>query len=269
MRLKAWLLFLLALGLSLELQAQELQLIRSFAVEEPEAVSADTQGNIFMASEGGEIRKYTPEGELLNIYSPQSASHFTALQARSTMQIMAFDENNQQLLTLDRFLNLASSIQLPEQETGFISALSWGANGNTIWLADANARQLRQWRTDTRQLSLSLNLNQYVTTKRLEIKELREYQHKLYLISTEQVYVFDQLGNYERQFAIPPVKAVTFMQDQLIGLGEQELAAIHLYSGERQNYSLPAGKSYSQLLYSKGVFILFGRQQADVYRPMP
>lgn len=269
MRLKCRLLLLLALSLSLELRAQELQLIRSFAVEEPEAVSADTQGNLFIASEGGEIRKYSPEGKLLNTYSPQSTSHFTALQARSTMQIMAFDENNQQLLTLDRFLNLASSIQLPEQETGFVSALTWAANGNTIWLADANARQLRQWRTDTRQLTLSLNLNQYVTAKRLEIKELREYQHKLYLISTDQVYVFDQLGNYERQFTIPPVKAVTFMQNQLIGLDNKELTAIHLYSGERQNHSLPAGKSYSQLLYSKGTFILLGRQEADVYLPMP
>lgn len=267
MRLKS-ILLLLGLCLSLSLSAQELQVLRSFAIEEPEAVSADTQGNLFVATAGGEIQKYSAEGKLLNTYSPQSASHFTALQARSTMQIMAFDENNQQLLSLDRFLNLASSTQLPDEETGFVSALAWTA-GNSIWLADANARQLRQWRTDTRQFTLSLNLNQYMNAAELEIRELREYQHKLYLLSAEQVYVFDQLGNYERQFAIPPLKAVTFMGDQLIGLNDDKLLAIHLYSGQEQSFLLEAGKDYSQLLHSKGLLYLFGRNEADVYRPMP
>lgn len=267
MRLK-FMLLLLSLSLSITLPAQELKHLRSFAIEEPEAVSADTQGNIFIASADGEIKKYSAEGKLLNTYSPQSASHFTALQARSTMQIMAFDENNQQLLSLDRFLNLASSIPLPEHETGFVSALAWAA-GNTIWLADANARQLRQWRTDTRQFTLSLNLNQYINAPALEIKELRDYQHKLYLLSAENIYVFDQLGNYERQFAIPPIKAITFMGDQLIGLDDRKLVAIHLYSGEEQTFLLPDKQDYSQLLYSKGELYLFSRKEADVYRPMP
>lgn len=267
MRLK-YILLLLGLSLSITLPAQELKYLRSFAIEEPQATSADTQGNIFIASADGEIKKYSAEGKLLNTYSPQSASHFTALQARSTMQIMAFDENNQQLLSLDRFLNLVSSTALPEHETGFVSALTWTA-GNTVWLADANARQLRQWRTDTRQFTLSLNLNQYISAAALEIKELREYQHKLYLLSTEHVYVFDQLGNYERQFAIPPIKAITFMGDQLIGLSGRKLVAIHLYSGEEQKFSLPDKKDYSQLLSSKGLLYLFNRKEADVYRPMP
>lgn len=267
MRLKS-ILLLLGLSLSITLPAQELQFLRSFAIEEPEAVSADTQGNIFIATADSEIKKYSAEGILLNTYSPQSASHFTALQARSTMQIMAFDENNQLLLSLDRFLNLASSIQLPEHETGFVSAVAWAA-GNTVWLADANARQLRQWRTDTRQFTLSLNLNQYIQAPALEIKELQEYQHKLYLLSTEHVYVFDQLGNYERLFAIPPIKAIAFMGDQLIGLGDRKLVAIHLYSGKEQAFLLPDKKDYRQLLHSKGMLYLFSRKEADVYLPMP
>lgn len=260
---------LFSLLLSLTLSAQDLHFLRSFAIEEPQAVSADTQGNLFIASAAGsEIKKYTADGKLLNTYSPQSASHFTALQARSTMQIMAFDENNQQLLSLDRFLNPVSSIQFPEDETGFINAVAWSA-GNTIWLADASTLRLRQWRPDTRQFTLSINLNQLINTSALEILGLQEYQHKLYLLSSAHIYVFDQLGNYERQFAIPPIKAITFMGDQLIGLGDRKLLAIHLYSGQEQSFELAKNNSYSQLLYSKGALYLFSRKQADVYRPMP
>jgi outer membrane protein assembly factor BamB len=243
--------------------------MRSFPLEEEASlVSADAQGNIFIATPDGEIKKYTAAGQLLNTFSPQSANHFTVLQARSTMQIMAFDENNQQLLFLDRFLNPVSSIELPFRELGYVSALTLAA-GNTLWVADASAGKLRQWRFDTGQLLLSLNLNQLINAAALNIQALREYQHKLYLFSPGHVYVFDQLGNFEQEFAIPPIEAISFMGDQLIGLNDQKLVAINLYSGEEQHIALPGKKEYQQVLYSKGELYLFSRREADVYRPKP
>lgn len=253
-----------------QLSAQELKLIRHFSLEEePSLVSADTQGNLFIATFDDEIKKYSDTGKLLNTYSPQSTNHFTALQARSTMQIMAFDENNQQLLFLDRFLNTTSSIQLPEQELGFVSVLTWAA-GNSIWVADANARQLRHWRFDTRQLQFSLNLNQLIEAKAsLDIQDLQQYQHRLYLFSPRQVFVFDQLGNYEREFAIPPLQAKAFMDAKLLGLMDHKLVVIDLYSGAEQEILLPEKKNYQQLLYHNDELYLFDSQDVDVYRPIP
>lgn len=278
MKPENWLLLLFCSFFVPELKAQDslsLQFLRSFPVPEQVTVSADGNGNIFLSTTAGEIRKYDPNGQLLNSYSPQSASYFSTLDGRPGMQLRAFDENNQQLVYLDRFLNQSgSTVQLPPEHFGFISALSWSAAGNTVWIFDASDLQLKRWRTDLREIVSTLKLSQLLLKEPLDVKMLYEYQHKLYLFTTDKAFVFDQLGNYEKELSLPAWTSVTFTGDHLLSLsGRKSLELLHLYSGRKQKIPLIGDDKslpYQKVLTGKdGELYLFTPKKADVYRFVP
>lgn len=267
MKAKNALLLAGCLWLSLACHAQRWVPFRSFPTEDPTAVSADAHGKIYLATSLGEVKCYSPEGTLLQTYSPQSASYFSSLEVRSGMQVWAFDENRQQMLFLDRFMNPVSSRQLPADIFGYATAVSSSA-GNSLWVADASDMQLKQWRTDTRQLVSSFRLN-LLKEPPTEIKALKEYQHKLYLFSPEALYVFDRLGAYEQTIPLVDWLSYTFVGNELLLLTEATLLRISLYSGKAEAIPLPADGSYKELLFIDKAYYFFSANEVQAYLLLP
>lgn len=250
-------------------QARMLKFQRSFPVLNQLAVSSDAQGNIYLSSSDGEILKYNSQGNLLQTFSPQSAAYFKVLDASQSMQIMAFDENRQQLVFLDRFLNELGSKTIPAEHFNFVGSLAW-SRGNSLWVVDATDLMLKKWRTDLREPVVSLPLSRYTEESSLEIKLLKEHQHRLYLLSPQYAYVFDQLGNYEKQLRLPEWKSATFSRDQLFLLGTDSLEVMNLYTGKQESVALPESSTlWQHLLLNNGTFYLFGPQEAGVYLLSP
>ena len=245
-----------------------LELKRVLPVEAPIAASADGQGNIYLATRGGEIKKYSPIGILLGTFSPQSAGFFNILDVSSALQLRAFNENSQTIVYLDRFLNQTASFQLPSELFSFVTALCWSA-GNTAWVADAAEMELTRWRIDSREVVRRLKLNQFVSDERFELKSLKEHQHKLYLFSSNLLYIFDQLGNYEKQVPLPPWKNVTFSENEIMVLGTTSLTVLDLDGSSERTILLPEGIKYEQLCFSKGELYLFSKKEAHIYRLIP
>ena len=268
MKLKMYLLLALLIFCFLQTEAQVLDWKRSFPVQKPIAVSADAQGNIYLSTRGGEIKKYSPQGVELQTYSPPSAAHFGVLDASSTLQVRAFNENTQTMVYLDRFLNPSSSFDFSSEWFNFITALCWSA-GNTLWFVDAGKLELKRWRMETREVLLTLNLNQYIPERDPEIVTLKEHQHALYLFGSRHLLVFDQLGNFEKQMPLPEWKSVAFSENEMILLRKDSLSFIHLHSGKERNLPLPEGKEYQHLAYSRGEIYLFSPDQVDVYKLKP
>ncbi len=273
MRLDYRLLLILFFFLLPEVKGQEprLVLLRSFPVPEQLAVSSDAGGNIVLSTSGGEIQKFSANGKLLHTYSPHSSGYLSILDARFTMQVRAFDENSQQIIYLDRFLNPAGSILLPPEQFSFISALAWSATGNTIWLYDASDMQLIRWQTGTRKIISTLKLNQFAGKRPFEVKMLFEHQHKLCLLGADKLLIFDQAGNFDREVPLPEWQSATFSGEDLLCLtNTNTIERIHLYSGKRSEISTPAtSQSYRKIIAANGEFYLFTTKQADVYRLVP
>jgi hypothetical protein len=262
-----YLLLAACLWLSLTGHAQQWDFVRTFPVEAPTAITADINGNLYLATKEGEVKSYSPEGVLLQTYSPQSASYFNSLEARSAMQLWAFDENRQQLLVLDRFLNQVSSQQLPPEVFGYASAAAPSA-GNSLWVVDISDMQLKQWRTDTRQLISSFRLN-LLKQPPTAVKALREYQHKLYLFSPERLYIFNRLSAYEQTLPLAEWLSFAFAENDLLLLTTNKLLRISLYSGKTEILPLPATDNYKQLLFINGTYYFFTDKNVQAYRLLP
>ncbi len=267
MKAKCLVLLLACLWMSFAVHAQQWSPLPTYPTERLTAVSADMHGKVYLATAEGELKSYSPTGELLYTFSPQSASYFNSLEARSGMQIWAFDENRQQLHVFDRFLNQVSSQQLPPTVFGYASAASPAA-GNALWVADISDMQLKQWRTDTRQLLSSFRLN-LLKEPPTAIKALKEYQHKLYLFSPSRLYIFNQLGAYEQTLPLPEWKSFTFADNHLLLLSTEGLRRISLYSGKTDHLPLPSEANYQLLLYANGLYYFFSDTQIETYRLLP
>ena len=250
-----------------QLQAQTFEPLYSFSVESPVAVTADTYGRLFIANQGGEIRSYSPTGDLLYVFSPQSAAYFSTLDARG-LQLLAFDENSQQLVFLDRYLNELSTFLLPPDLFSYATAMS-GSADHSIWLADAGILELKKWKPGSRELQTSINLSRFRKESSLEIVALKEYQHKLYLFTTRQLYVFDRLGTLEKALPLPVWKSFSFAGNQLLLLTEQSLHRFPLYTGEVGSMLLPEGGPYTHFLFSEGIYYFFNEETATAYRQRP
>lgn len=262
-----YLLLLCCLWASLAARAQQWELLRSFPCGEVAAAAADVYGKLYLATAGGEIKSYSPEGKLLHTYSPRSASYFNSLEARG-MQLWAFDENRQQLVYLDRFLNPVSNWQLPPGLFAYASALSPAA-GNAVWVADVGDMQLKQWQTDTRQLSSFFRLH-LLKQAPAEIKALKAHQHKLYLFSPEALYIFDRLGAFEQMLPLAEEwTSFSFADNDLLLLTTDKLLRISLYSGRAEKLSLPAGEGFKKVVYTNNTYYFFTHKQVQLYRLLP
>lgn len=267
MKAKKALLLWGCLWLSLACHAQQWFPFRTFPTEEPTAVSADAHGKIYLATSQGEVKCYSPKGTLLQTYSPQSASYFNSLEVRPGMQVWAFDENRQEMLFLDRFMNPVSSKQLPADVFGYATAVSSSA-GNSLWVADGSDMQLKQWRTDTRQLVSSFRLN-LLKEPPTDVRALKEYQHKLYLFSSDALFIFDRLGAYEQTMPLVDWLSYTFAGNELLLLTEGELLRISLYTGESETIPLPAEGSYTDLLFIDKGYYFFSATGVEAYLLLP
>lgn len=261
------LILLLIAGCPYILKAQTFELLFSFPVDPSVAVTSDTYGRLYLASHRGEISSYSPKGEFLHVYSPQSAAYFSTLDARG-LQLAAFDENSQQLVFLDRFLNLLGSELLPPDLFSYATALSWSA-GNSVWVADAGTLQLKKWKPGSRELEATINLSQFGQEGKLEIVALKEYQHKLYLFTTSQLYVFDRLGTYEKKLPLPEWAAFSFAGDQLMLLTEQSLLRFPLYGGDPASLSLPEGRPFTHFQFGEGIYFFFKDGMATAWKLLP
>lgn len=260
-------LLIAGLWLSLSARAQQWELLRTFPVEAPVAVTADVHGQLYVATTKGEIVSYSPEGQPLYTFSPQSAGAFTALEAPSGRQLWAFDENRQQLLFLDRFLNQLSSQQLPADVFSYVVAVTRAA-GNAFWMADAGDMQLKQWNSNKGQLVSSIRLN-LLDPSLTEIRALKEYQHRLYLFSPDKLLVFDQLGAFGQSIPLPAWQAFSFAEDNVLLLTRENLIQLSIHSGEQASGPLPPIQGVEQLVFSKGVYYFFSESMAHAYRRVP
>lgn len=267
MRLRFSLLIAGLFWLTLPGRAQQWELLLAFPVEAPVAVTADVHGQLYLATARGELISYSPEGKPLYTFSPQSAGTYTTLEAPSGRQLWAFDENRQQLLFLDRFLNQLSSRQLPLDVFNYVVATTRAA-GNTFWMADAGDMQLKQWNSNSGQLVSSIRLS-LLDPSLTEIQALKEYQHRLYLFAPGKLLIFDHMGAYQQSIPLPAWKDFSFAGDSLLLLTKNSLIHLSIHSGEQELSPLPPSQTFGQLVYNKGIYYFFGKSRAYAYRLSP
>ncbi|MBL3656746.1 hypothetical protein [Fulvivirga sediminis] len=214
----SWVYLLLLLFTSVKSVAQSYSLISTVPINKPEAVSIDKRGNIYIADNYGEVKKYLKDGELDASFSSQTQGQIDLIEAWNPLKIFLFYEDLQQYTFLDRFLTTPQNFSLNElSDFNRLATLSYD---NNLWLIDLVDFSLKKYNLNIRQFTIATPFDLLLNPDDYEITFLREYQNLVFFSDIHSgIYVFDNLGNYLKKIGATNVNYFNFLDDDLYFIG--------------------------------------------------
>ncbi|QIX60938.1 hypothetical protein HER32_06980 [Hymenobacter sp. BT18] len=233
-------------------------LVRTIALPNPGAASLDRRGTLYVADAQNNLHQYTPDGQPLTTYSAPLPGHVAQLEAWNLTKLLAFYDDRQEVLLLDRFLAPLTQVRLADYLDGLIRVATL-APDDKLWLLNESDLTLRQFDSGAQRLVASTPLDLLVGRSRPDFRFLRQYQNNLYLVDySSGIYVFDNLGTYRKKLPFAGLNQVGFRGDELYFLRDGALHFFHLYTLTERTVALPAEAGASRL-------ILLGEQYAYLF----
>jgi hypothetical protein len=245
-------------------QAQDFTLIKSIKKDGIDKVSADRNGNIYLSDTKGNVEKYSPEGNFLNVFSPSRPARLDILEAWEGMRCFIFNKDLQEFVFLDRFLNISSSGNFKSPSLGFVR-IATIANDNNIWLVDDSDFSIKKYNPTNGSILLSTPLNLVLENGIYDFSFIKEYQNYLYLTDPFRgIYIFDNLGNYISTIPGKKEGNLSFYKDKVHFVRNGKLISINLY--DFSSIEKIQEKGYIAQLKSDAYFYLFKRNSFEIYK---
>ena len=202
-------------------------------------VSLDRLNNIYLTDRKNNLHQFDATGKLTATYSSPTTGHLALVEAWNSAKILLFYDDQQKLVLLDRFLAPIATTRLSDYVDGLVKMASFSSDGK-VWAFNESSFSLHKIdlqfpeASRTIPLDLMLNKNQY------DIRFLREYQNQVFLIDKNSgIYVFDNLGNYQKKLPFTNLTYVGFRGDELYYLNNNKVHFFHLYTLRERTVDLP------------------------------
>ena len=89
-------------------------LVKTIVLPNPGPASLDRRGVLYLADRDNNLRQLGRDGQPLNTYSPTQPGHVAVIEAWNQNSLLAFYDDRQQVLLLDRFLAPLAEIRLAD-----------------------------------------------------------------------------------------------------------------------------------------------------------
>jgi hypothetical protein len=245
-------------------------LVKTLALPNPGPASLDRRGTLYIADRDNNLRQLTRDGQPLNTYSPTQPGHVAVIEAWNQNSLLAFYDDRQQVLLLDRFLAPLAEIRLADYFDGTVRTATLAPDG-LLWLLDESALTLREFDPQALRVVQSTPLDLIIGRSRPDFRFLRQYQNNLYLVDhTSGIFVFDNLGNYRKKLPFAGLDFITFRGDELVYLAGGQLHFFQLYNLTERTQPLPAGldaTTIRQVLFDEQLAYFITAQGVRIYQP--
>ncbi|MDQ4141022.1 MAG: hypothetical protein M3142_10910 [Bacteroidota bacterium] len=230
-------------------------------------VSLDRLDNIYLTDQKNNLHKYDASGKFISTFSPPVTGHIALLEAWNTAKILLFYDDQQTITFLDRFLAPISSVRLSDQVDGIIKAASLALD-NKVWAFNESNFSLHKIDFQFPEASRTIPLDLVLPKQQYDIRFLREYQNKLFLVDKlSGIYVFDNLGNYQKRLPFTGLTYVGFRGDELYYLTNNQVNFFHLYTLQERTIDLPISQNtnnYKQVLAGESNLYLISEKEIQI-----
>ena len=224
------------------------------------AFSMDRTGNIFLALEGGTIRKLSPELDSLLSYNPTRVGDFELLEAWHGFQVFAFNRKFQDFVLQDRFLSRESRYNLGQTGLFYIDLATLSSDQN-LWLLEQNDLRLMKYNFRSREVILDIGLAPWLDDIDHKFSFIREYQNLLFLVDKGSgTHVFDNLGNYIKKIDTAGAVYLSFDGEYLYYLSAGQLVQQSLYAENISAIELPPASYKGVVVFKDKVYLLSERK---------
>lgn len=243
--------------------------VRTLTLPNPGPASLDRRGTLYLADRDNNLRQLGRDGQPLNTYSPTQPGHVALIEAWNQNSLLAFYDDRQQVLLLDRFLAPLAEIRLADYFDGTVRTATLAPDG-LLWLLDESALTLREFDPQALRVVQSTPLDLIIGRSRPDFRFLRQYQNNLYLVDhTSGIFVFDNLGNYRKKLPFTGLSFIAFRGDELAYLAGGQLHFFHLYNLSERTLPLPAGldaTTIRQVLFDEQLAYFITPQGVSIYQ---
>ncbi len=243
--------------------------VRTLTLPNPGPASLDRRGTLYLADRDNNLRQLGRDGQPLNTYSPTQPGHVALIEAWNQNSLLAFYDDRQQVLLLDRFLAPLAEIRLADYFDGTVRTATLAPDG-LLWLLDESALTLREFDPQALRVVQSTPLDLIIGRSRPDFRYLRQYQNNLYLVDhTSGIFVFDNLGNYRKKLPFAGLSFIAFRGDELAYLAGGQLHFFHLYNLSERTLPLPAGldaTTIRQVLFDEQLAYFITPQGVNSYQ---
>lgn len=230
-------------------------------------VSIDRLNNIYLTDRKNNLHKYNAAGKLLVTFSPPGSGHIALLEAWNAAKILLFYDDQQKVVFLDRFLAPIATTRLGDYVDGLIKTASFSAH-NKIWAFNESNFSLHKLDLQYPEASRTIPLDLMLNKQQYDIRFVREYQNNVYLVDKlSGIYVFDNLGNYQKKLPFIGLSYVGFRGDELYYLSEEKVHFFHLYTLQERtiDFSSPGATGpYQQVLIGETNLYLISETELEV-----
>ncbi|MBC3538449.1 hypothetical protein ACFSC6_16315 [Rufibacter sediminis] len=230
-------------------------------------LSIDRFDRVYLSDARQNIIQLDTVGKVVNTFSPPIQGHIAMAEAWNSAKITVFYDDRQRVQLLDRFLTPLGLADLRDYTDGTIRAATLAAD-DRLWLFDETTFKLLKVDTRVNRSVYENPLELVLDRRQHDITFLREYQSKLYMVDRlAGIYVFDNMGNYQKKLPLPNLTYVGFAGDELYYLSGNQLHFQHLYSFQTRTVPLPEqALPYRQVLVGDKFLYLLTADSLLAYR---
>lgn len=210
-------------------ECQDSTVIKTIELKNIDQVTHDKFYNFYITTSNGQIFKYDKLGNFLLFNSPSKPQPINNIEGTNTIRVFCFYKELQEFNYFDRFLTFDNSIKLDPLVIGFAKTATISSD-NTIWIFDESDYNLKKYDPVLQKTLQTVNCNLLFEQGDHNISYMKEYQNKLYMIDKDSgVYVFDNMGNFNRFITLSDVNQVSFYENNMYALCGNKLYQFHLY----------------------------------------
>lgn len=259
---------ILILVKSFTLHGQKLTKIKSQKLDHAVVnASIDRQGNIYIASNNGDIDRFNRNGELVYHFSPDKKGNASLIEAWQGLRTFVFYRDFQQYLFLDRFLNNSVPFDIGNGLSTYFE-LGTVAGDNNLWLIDQQELTLKKLDIEINEFLIETPFNLNLDPDDFKLTFIREYQNLLFISDKSSgVLVFDNLGNYLEALPVRDLNHFSFSDNDLIGLNAKGDTAklIDIYTKKEREISLP-DLSYQFVFMENSRLYCIAARRIDIFK---
>ncbi|GAB5523596.1 MAG: hypothetical protein Roseis2KO_14680 [Roseivirga sp.] len=267
MKLKLTILIQILTGCLL-LSGQTLEKIKSVKLQHRVVnASTDRQGNLYVASNNGDIDRFDKSGDLAYHFSPDKKGNATLIEAWQGLRTFVFYRDFQQYLFLDRFLNNSTPFDIGNGLSTYFE-LGTIAGDNNLWLIDQQELTLKKLDIEISEFLVETPLNLNLDPDNYELSFIREYQNLLFISDKSSgVLVFDNLGNYLESLPLTGLNHFSFSGNELLGLNAtgDKAMLIDIYTKKEREISLP-DPSYQFVFMENSRLYCVAAKRIDIFK---
>ena len=211
---------------------QELKLLNEWPVNDVVDSTSDFSGNLYLSNHQGGISKYDMNGVLQISYSGNKNSPLYSIDVSHTSKIFGFFRDLQSYLILDRFLNPLNEAILDPSFVGYATETAYSADNN-LWIFDQSDQSIKKISLLNNTVITSSAIPLIIADEEWDLKQIEEYQNRLYLYnSSNDIYVFDNLGTYIRKLDVNPDCKICFNDNNMVFIQGTQILLYNVYNNE-------------------------------------